>query len=169
MADRASILGLPTELRLRIYDYCIHMDPICVAVKDIQHTTGSNGTQAILVPNPGLKLQRHIPWLNLQLTCRFISSELKSYTSDTAFLKNKNNRTYVLDLDVYCNDRPIKSNRLAIWRSLPCPPHKADHLVINVAAKTGPGPVSKLMSKMVIETFDCHVESHLAQNILLSI
>jgi hypothetical protein len=60
--------------------------------------------------------------------------------NDAAFLNNKNNRTYILDLDVYCNNPPIKSNRLAIWRSLPCPPDQVDCLVINVEAKRGPCP-----------------------------
>ena len=140
MSEETTLLGLPTELRLRIYDFCIHLDPLCVVLKDIQHTTSSNGTRAVLLPNPGLKLHRHVPWLNLRLTCRFIAAELESYISDAAFLKQRSNRTYELDLDVYCNDRPIKSNRLVIWRSLPCPPEKAQFLVINVAAKRGAGP-----------------------------
>lgn len=135
--EQATLLGIPVELRLKIYDYCLFHDDIGVAIKDIRHTTGSNGTQAGLIPNPGLKLHRQIPWLNLQSTCHFIHSELKSYMTRS---KGKEYRTYVLDLDVYCNKPPVKSNRLVIWRGLPCPPPMAEHLIINVAARQGEGP-----------------------------
>lgn len=138
--ERATLLGLPTELRLRVYDYCIHTELVCVAVKDIKHTTGSNGTQAVLIPNQGLRLRRHIAWLNLELTCRFVATEIRSYMNETSFLNNKNNRTYELDLDVYCNYAPLKSVRPVVWRSLPCAPDKADIVIINVAARQGPGP-----------------------------
>jgi hypothetical protein len=123
-----------------MYDYCIHTDLICVAAKDIKHTTGSNGTQAVLIPNQGLSLRRHIAWLNLQLTCRFVATEIRSYMTETSFLNDKNNRTYELDLDVYCNFPPAKSIRPVVWRSLPCAPDKVDIVIINVAAREGPGP-----------------------------
>ena len=113
---------------------------ICVAAKDIKHTTGSNGTQAVLIPNQGLRLRRHIAWLNLQLTCRFVATEIRSYMSENSFLNDKSNRTYELDLKVYCNTPPLKSIRPVVWRSLPCAPDKVDIVIINVAACEGPGP-----------------------------
>ena len=138
--SRATFLGLPTELRLRVYDYTIHTDTKCSILKDIQHISGpTKGTQAILMLNPEAKIIRSIPWLNLRLTCKTVHYELESFMADAVFMNNEQNHTYVLDLDV-SHQAESKPRRPVTWRSLPCPPTRAKVLIINVAARPGPGP-----------------------------
>ena len=142
MSARAetTFLGLPTELRLKIYNYIIHADPECIILRDIQHVTGSNGTQAVLLGNSKANLRSHLSWLDLQLTCSAIASEIRSYMTGPSFLNVEENCTYVLDLDVYNNSGSSKANRLATWRSLPCHPADAKVLIVNVATRRGPAP-----------------------------
>ena len=138
--EKPSFVGLPTELRLKIYDYVIHADIDCVILKDILHTTGSNGTQAVLVPVPKQNLLCHIPWLNLLLTCNRVAWEMRSHMAESSFLNEEKNRTCVLDLDVYHDSESSKPNRHVTWRSLPCSPSDAQVLVMNVTGRGCPGP-----------------------------
>ena len=128
----ASFLGLPTELRLKIYEYVFHMDVDCTVIQDIKHVTGSNGTQAILVPQLPQRLSAHIHWLNLQLTCKVTASEMKSYMGEAAFLNNERSRTYILDVEIYNDIMTSPPKRLVKWRGIPCPPAEARALIVHV-------------------------------------
>ncbi len=136
---RASLLGLPAELRLKIYDFTLLADVDCRVIDDIDHSKDSNGTHATLIPNPRADLALAIPWLNLLLTCRIISSELRSYLRESACLKHNENRTYVLDLKVL-GSQVQKPRRTIIWRRIPCAPNEANCLVMNVSTRPEPGP-----------------------------
>ena len=136
------ILKLPTEIRLKIYDLIIHSDIDCRIINDVLHTSDSNGTQATLIPNQHAVLKEYIPWLNLQLTCRDIEAEIKSFMGESSFLNRPQNRTYVLDFDVYSH-AGRKAIRSATWRSLPCPPLQAQHIVMNIVSRTGPTPFTE--------------------------
>lgn len=140
MAGGPTLPGLPTELRAKIYDYVLHMDVDCIVLKNIEHVTGSNGTQAVLIPNIRANVRSLIPWLNLQLTCKAIAVEMRSYMKGASFLNVELNRTYALDLEVYHNSVSSKHDRLVKWRSIPCPPTHAKFLVVNVLPRRGPAP-----------------------------
>jgi hypothetical protein len=135
----ASLLGLPTELRLKIYDLILQADVDCLVVDDIHHSSDSNGTQARLIPNSKAIFSSSIPWLNLLSTCHKIETELRSHV-ENASGKNTGNRTYVLELKV-CNaySSPVAS-RTVKWRRIPCPPNDARRLIIHVTKCCGPGP-----------------------------
>jgi hypothetical protein len=129
-----SFLGLPTELRLRIYEYVFAADINARVIENIQHSSGSNGTQALMIPNETMALQNSIPWLRLPLVCRQIYEELQS-----GILNRKRDRTYIADLEV-CNDPSSKVIRSVTWKRIPCTPAEAQHLIINVVTRSGPGP-----------------------------
>lgn len=135
--NRASLLGLPPELRLKIYGFMCHVDINCTILQDIEHIF-RRGAKAKLIPNPEANLALSVPWINLPLTCRTICSELKSFMAGGPFLSNEDNRIYVLELDVY-NDK-TKAIRKAVWRKVPCPPEHAQILQMNIVTVTGDGP-----------------------------
>ncbi len=133
---QASLLGLPTELRLKIYEYAIEIDVDCTIVSDIYHSTGSSGTQAILLPGRDFDPYRHIPLLTLPSTCRTITADLRSSLTRTVSGTCRPDRTYELDVDV--ENRPgQKALRSVTWRRLPCAPDQAEALVMNVKIVAG--------------------------------
>lgn len=131
-------MGLPPELRLKIYGYVCHLNIDSTILEDIEHHC-RRGTKATLIPNPKANLNISIPWLSLLLSCRTVHSELKSFMVEGTFLGNPLNRIYVLELEVYNKDKK-KAIRKAVWRKLPCPPEHAEILNINVVTRTGEGP-----------------------------
>ncbi|KAF2480990.1 hypothetical protein BDY17DRAFT_354821 [Neohortaea acidophila] len=138
-----SFLQLPAELREKIYLLTLlHLDVKCTVLDDIQHSCTTRGTHATLVANPTARLAHHIPWMNLALTCKTIRADLKAIHARSSFLAGVENRTYVLDLDIYNGD-PSTTIRKAVWRRMPCSPDLVHTLVINVAAQTGNGPWSE--------------------------
>lgn len=138
--EKATFLGLPTELRLRIYDFAIHADIDCTILTDIDHTADPRrGTQATLIPNPDAKFSRAVPWYNLKQTCKSVTSELHNFMTDISFRNDELNRTYILDLAIH-NDWMSKPERALRWRHLPCYPTQAQFLVINVITLSGSGP-----------------------------
>ncbi|KAK3681529.1 hypothetical protein LTR37_020872 [Vermiconidia calcicola] len=118
----ASFLGLPAELRLKIYEYLVHTDINCRILDNVLHTSGCRGTAARLILNPSATLSSSVPWLSLLMTCRDVASELNWFMNDAALLNDERNRT------------------CATWRSLPCKPSQARNVVMNVKARSGSGP-----------------------------
>ena len=135
----ASFLGLPTELRLRIYDFVIQLDVDYKIIKDVRHSSDSSGTQATLIPEQSTDFRSAIPWLNLPLICRHVSSELQSYVTEFPTPDNEGNRTYVMDFEV---DHPPgrKATRSMTWRRLSCAPHQVRNITINVLSTSDGGP-----------------------------
>lgn len=139
IGPRASLLGLPTELRLKIYQFVVKLDVDYVFVRDIYHIFDSHGTQATLVPNGHPDFRSAVPWLNLSLSCRQISSELRSHVQDYQSSNDQVNRTYEVDLDIFrqLGERAI---RTATWRQIPCAPAQVRSIIMNVRIGSGPGP-----------------------------
>lgn len=135
----ASLLGLPTELRLRIYDFVIHSDLGYKILKDVFHSSDSNGTQATPIPEEGPDFHSFITWLNLPLTCRHIALELQSYVTQCSASEHGHNRTYVMDFEVE-NHVGRAATRSLTWRRIPCKPAQVQNIVINVKHTTGTGP-----------------------------
>lgn len=148
MAPNLSFLQLPAELREKVYLLTLlHLDVACPVLDDIQHSCTTRGTHATLVANANARLAHHIPWMNLALTCKIIRADLKAIHARSSFLAGVENRTYVLDLDIYNGD-PSTTVRKAVWRRMPCSPDLVHTLVINVAAQTGNGPWSEGVSRL---------------------
>lgn len=135
---RATLLGLPAELRLRIYEYVCHLEIDCTILNNIEHYM-SRGIKARLILNQEANLRSNIPWINLSSTCKIIAAELKFFMLEASFLNSQINRIYSLDLEVY-NAQTQDAVRKAIWRQIPCPPQHAQILVMNIATSSGFGP-----------------------------
>lgn len=135
----ASLLGLPIELRLTIYDLIINSDVNYRFVEDIYHIFDSHGTQATLVPTPPADLHTVIPWLSLASSCRQISSELRSHIEDCKSRDTQRNRAYEVDLEIF---RPPRQRdiRMATWRQIPCAPAQVTSIIMNVKVGSGSGP-----------------------------
>ena len=131
LAPRASFLGLPVELRLRIYQCVVEIDVDHVVLPKITTREGRrHGYRAHFDPNEYTALITQLPWINLKKTCKIIEAELASFMSAKSFLDNRSNREYVLDLDLYSDDRFEFVS--ATWRKVPCPPNHAQCITINV-------------------------------------
>lgn len=132
--ERASLLGIPRELRLQMYNELFTTD---IKSKKVERWTEKfvyekeetdYGFRA--VPSLGERLQ--IPWVNLLLTCRVIADELHAIMNEASFLEQDENRTYVLDLE--------PTNGLGgTWSRIPCPPSQAKFLLANFHFFAGEG------------------------------
>ena len=142
--SRASLLGLPTELRLKVYDHAIHTDTECVVLSDVVETriceNKGRHLNAVPVPNQDADSLRNIPLVSLQLTCKTIAAETMDWlATNRAHMEDDQNSTYVMDLDVYGLDDG-SPQRQVTWRKLPCSPGTARMLVVNIAAHSAPTP-----------------------------
>ncbi|KAJ6488006.1 hypothetical protein C8R45DRAFT_1213964 [Mycena sanguinolenta] len=111
-------LGLPTELRLQIYDGVVHLPLDCQVARRIR---GQPPAQAA----PALP----IPWLSLMLVCKTITEELRH-------LKASEDTTYELDIDLD-NSAYGSIAKTVTWRRIPCPPSSVRTLQANVALHFG--------------------------------
>ena len=135
--DSATLLGVPAELRRRIYDYVCHLDIDCNVLGNIEHYC-SRGIKARLIVNPEADLTATISWINLSLSCRKIALELNSFMLERSLFNNETNRIYSLDLNVHNAQK--EAIRTATWRKIPCPPRHAQILVMNIKIASGCGP-----------------------------
>ncbi|KAJ6487941.1 hypothetical protein C8R45DRAFT_1213922 [Mycena sanguinolenta] len=95
-------LGLPTELRLQIYDGVVHL-PLEVPRRIHKQPPGQAAP-----PLP-------IPWLSLMLVCKTMAEELRHH------LYTSGNTTYELEI----NNLQGKHRSIAgevTWQRIPCPP-----------------------------------------------
>ncbi|KAF2094241.1 hypothetical protein NA57DRAFT_60873 [Rhizodiscina lignyota] len=120
--NRASLLGLPRELRRQIYREVIGTEINCTTV---EYWKDGHFSQTGFRCTPQLKGPLQLPWLNLLFTCKEIAAEMKALTSEASFLQSEENATYVLELDPSLGLR-------ATWERIPCPPSDARYLVANV-------------------------------------
>ena len=126
----ASLLGLPPEIRLQIYDYVLALDchhlPSRHFRKHFTHKA-SPPRHRLLHPHP----HPEIPWLHLLSTSRLLRRELGALLGSAALCADASLHTYRLHL------RPSPCGaRLAAatWTQLPCPPEHAHHLVLDLHA-----------------------------------
>jgi hypothetical protein len=170
---RASLLGLPTELRLKIYDLLLNADIDYRFIRDIYHIFDSHGTQAALLPDEVSKdFQSMLPWLNLSRCCRQIYYELRPDANKCQSSSTQCDRTYELDLDVFRGHGPL-ALRTATWRHIPCAPSQVTTMIINVNVGSGPGPwtdggpasLARAIFQILNRTF--HLGPHIFRNSLL--
>ncbi|KAF7351218.1 hypothetical protein MSAN_01552900 [Mycena sanguinolenta] len=108
------LLGLPTELRLQIYDEVVLL-PL-----DCQVATGRPSSRQPVQAAPTLS----ISWFSLTLVCKTITEELRDY------LLTSGNTTYELDIDNLDKRRIIADT--VTWRQIPCPPSSVRTLQANL-------------------------------------
>ncbi|KAF7344624.1 hypothetical protein MSAN_01944700 [Mycena sanguinolenta] len=117
------LLGLPTELRLQIYDGVVHLPIDCEVAR-----RPSSQQPGPAQPAPVLS----IPWLSLALVCKTITEELRDY------LHTSGNTTYELEID---NTDPKQKQRsipkTVTWRRIPCPPSSVRTLKANLVLHFG--------------------------------
>ena len=115
MASRASLLGLPPELRLQIYDYLRFDHKLQLNLKTVRHTPLKRGHQRYLVPWCGL-LQAH------SVFAHELRSLLKADTADVSC-------EYVVEIDLSGN---TSLDAAVWWTRMPCAPAKVRFLTVNV-------------------------------------
>ena len=135
MADtepRPTLLGIPPELRLQIYDYVRHSDPEYAPIKSYNRYSVREQSQHSFEAMAERSNQcLRLLWLDLMLACRTLAAELRVFISrvdkPAATVDAASNaiadanmapedRTYVIDLELYGNIRRLT------WRHLLCPP-----------------------------------------------
>ncbi|KAF2171810.1 hypothetical protein M409DRAFT_18043 [Zasmidium cellare ATCC 36951] len=130
---RASLLGLPAELRLEIYSYVCTTDLRHTILNEWRHTHSSQyGFKS--VPDLIKDEKLIIPWLSLIRTCKALAVELRAVMKEPSFLAGEQNTTYVLDLEATRGGMALGA---ATWRQLPCAPGQARYLEAYYNASCG--------------------------------
>ena len=117
--EQASLLGIPPELRLHIYDYVLEMDLDCQVLTRMDHKPRTS----VPIRSPDTHLR--LPWLSLMRSCKDIGAEISFHMqaalSDTSVTTRRH--TYVLELDVQHTVQNVT------WRRISCAPQDARVLV----------------------------------------
>lgn len=110
----ASFLGIPRELRMKIYDYVFDFN--------IEYTPPCGyGFRA------DARLQ--LSWLNLMLTCATTAGEIRSIMDTAAFSVGQANTSYELDLQ--CSKFTLTSTK---WTKIPCTPSRVQDVIVHFNA-----------------------------------
>lgn len=127
--NRPSLLGLPLDLRLHIYDHVCLVDINLDAGEhiDLFHAHVEGGTHA---------RGHHLPWLELTLTCRTIGDEIRRHVGSFGLLADEDKRR-TCELDLVCAKSGSRLSR-ATWRRLPCTPLQARRLMANIEKSEHP-------------------------------
>ncbi|KAJ7266979.1 hypothetical protein B0H12DRAFT_1216752 [Mycena haematopus] len=146
----SSILNLPSELRLQIYDAVVDLPLDCKVVRwksPERFKTAQTTTSACLSGS--------IPWLSLVLVCKTIANELQHH------IHTSGNAAYELEVDNLQSQRSIADE--ATWRRIPCPPSsvrtlQAD-LVFNLKTRFwGAGGPNPILSEMY-QVLNCFIHN----------
>ena len=127
---RASLLGIPPELRLQIYDSLFDED---VDYNVIKRWTGSfqeGSFSTSPMRNPEARLM--LPWLSAMLSCRTIAHEMQSLMRDHKEGDSKYT-TYVMAAELGNGGDDVRD---VTWRRLPCAPSDAEVLIIECGAES---------------------------------
>lgn len=133
----ATLLGLPSELRLSIYDHVfqqqLNVRPIDGFRLERHYPPSPHGLQGSFVRVTDVSTQQEnfvIPWLNLTLSCKAVAQEIQQHLESPSFLHLDINYTFELDLTPATG---VETNSLivAAWRRIPCPPQGMRKLVIH--------------------------------------
>ncbi|SMR48634.1 unnamed protein product [Zymoseptoria tritici ST99CH_1E4] len=136
-SPRASLLGLPVELRHLIYQqvFLLPIDHQVSSSWKLTFDLEKRRSQLLPDLNP---TRLSIPWLNLSLTSRTLASDLRSLMSSPSYAADERLHTYTLDLEgegegltLGCRLGPTT------WVSLPCPPQDVRILDVRYDTNTG--------------------------------
>ncbi|KAF2772995.1 hypothetical protein EJ03DRAFT_348047 [Teratosphaeria nubilosa] len=122
---KASLLGIPTELRFQIYDHLLSTDINWTVLKGYKDAYTKQGFHATPIPGDDENPLLSLPWLHLLQTCKSLSCELQSYIRREGTKANAAASTYTVDIQCLA-----RGDLGAItWRTIPCPPTHAKTLV----------------------------------------
>ncbi len=125
-SSRCHLLRVSREIRFLVYDLVIHVDLPSDVIWNCKDGFGKEGffTQISNTSDQNFS----IPWVNLLSTCKAIGAEVSAYMDSQSFLKEEQNRSWVVDLAAAHPSR-IGPTR---WRRIPCHPAKIETLVANI-------------------------------------
>ena len=129
---RASLLGLPRELRLAIYDHVSSTPLDCLPSRRfINRISSSKSTLIRRGTNNRAESRKffHIPYLNLLTTCRTMAGEMRAVMQQESFTTKFEKGTYVLDIWVSKTNHHL---RKLVWRTVLCAPEEVQILRANI-------------------------------------
>lgn len=128
---RASLLGLPCELRLLIYEYVATLDAAYI-IQDLEAGIRMEARARLSLVRR--RSTATVPWLDILLTCKTIAAEFGDLLKyqERATGEGDIENTYVIDL--YLVSALPRFSRI-LWTRLPCPPSEAMILDINIKIK----------------------------------
>lgn len=129
LPKRASLLGIPRELRLMIFSHVCSSGLADGRAVESWKDDDSSRSGFKSVPN----FSEHplkIPWLGLTLACRATATELAS-------VKIEAGTTYSLNLEGRASSRRLGATT---WRRLPCAPNRARFLSVRYNGSSGSHP-----------------------------
>ncbi|KAK1067176.1 hypothetical protein LTR33_011410 [Friedmanniomyces endolithicus] len=127
---RASLLGIPTELRLQIYDSLMDEDVNYAVIKRWTGGHGRDGFFTTATRNPEASL--NLPWLSAMLSCPTIAYEMRSLMRNRKEGDSKYT-TYVMSAELGNGGGDVRD---VTWQRLPCAPSDAEVLIIECGAES---------------------------------
>jgi len=127
---RASLLGIPTELRLQIYDSLMDEDVNYAVIKRWTGGHGRDGFFTTATRNPEARL--NLPWLSAMLSCPTIAYEMRSLMRNRKEGDSKYT-TYVMSAELGNGGGDVRD---VTWQRLPCAPSDAEVLIIECGAES---------------------------------
>jgi len=123
-----SLLGLPRELRLHIYDHVLEEDTDYTPLNGMKggwdRDHGGFNTEAIR--NQGALLR--LSWLSLLRTCRTIATEIRGLIRDTVD-GDSARTTYVMATDIGLENTKMSEVK---WCRVPCAPRDARAMMVHL-------------------------------------
>jgi hypothetical protein len=124
--EQCHLLRISRELRHCIYDQVTRLDPPSDTVWQYKNSHNSDGFNTTIIKAPDTNFS--IPWVNLLLTCKSISTEIIAFLDIGSSLGNEERRTWNIELTASDGG----ALRPALWRQIPCHPARAEILVANI-------------------------------------
>jgi len=125
--SQASLLGLPRELRLQIYQYLIQTEIHYTTLHGYVGVDWKHVAHAIWQPPSEEPNPLHVPWIALTRICKTTASELRSMTKETVHATAFQTYELSVPLTVYGVDE-------ATWTKIQCPP--GDVKILSVRLRT---------------------------------
>nr|OQO15821.1 hypothetical protein B0A51_17142 [Rachicladosporium sp. CCFEE 5018] len=119
-AERATLLGLPRELRNNIYAHVLKTDVDYKVAKDYHQRYVSQRYYDPLEHPKGSLREHIVPWTSLAMVCKSINDELSNHlhgTVEHGESRSNDLTTWKLDVEI-----PRRSIGAVTWRNLPCAP-----------------------------------------------
>ncbi|KAK6420691.1 hypothetical protein LTR95_016918 [Oleoguttula sp. CCFEE 5521] len=133
--SRATLLGLPQELRDNIYAHLLRTDVDYKVAKEYDWRYGRHSFHAKPERPEGPLREYVVPWTSLALVCRSVNDELSNVLGSIAdHSKSGCNDLTRWKLDVELPGRGVGA---VTWRMLPCAPRNVRDLDVTINAVKG--------------------------------
>jgi hypothetical protein len=129
---RASLLGLPAELRLQIYEEVIHEEVNYNPIARFWEVDDIREIYFVRVRNPEARL--HLSWIQLLRCCHTTAEEVRGMVEGLTGRESNHHtgeivkdaaRTWVMTLGMPKSNR---ADRNVTWQRIPCAPSEVRHL-----------------------------------------